>query len=84
MAHLVERDLQDLAQLRSESFERDPADRRDLGIESGPPAQDAEDELPEEILLARGASRTLRDKQGKSALDLAADQTLRDRLAAKE
>ena len=37
-----------------------------------------------EILLARGANRTLRDKQGKSALDLAADQALRDRLAAKQ
>src|SRR5262245_44386955 len=53
MPNLVQRDFEDLAQFRSEPFERDAADRCDLGIESGPPAQDAQDELAEEILLAR-------------------------------
>ena len=36
-----------------------------------------------ELLLSRGANASLRDKSGKSASDLAANDTLRARLAAK-
>ena len=40
------------------------------------------DELVD-ILLARRADRALKDKQGKTAIDLAANQTVRDKLMAR-
>jgi ankyrin repeat protein len=36
------------------------------------------------LLLARGAARDLKDKDGKTALDLATDNPVRDRLRAVE
>jgi ankyrin repeat protein len=36
-----------------------------------------------ELLLARGADRARKDKQGKTALDLAANVDVRDKLSAK-
>jgi len=35
------------------------------------------------LLLQRGADRTLKDKDGKTALDLAANDEVRERLKAK-
>ena len=46
---LVESDLEDLAQVRRELGQGDPADRGDLGVERGLPAQNAEDELAQEV-----------------------------------
>ena len=36
-----------------------------------------------DVLIARGAMRDLKDKDGKTALDLTADNAIRDRLRAK-
>ena len=36
-----------------------------------------------DLLLQRGADRTLKDKEGKTALDLAANADVRAKLAAK-
>jgi ankyrin repeat protein len=36
-----------------------------------------------DVLLARGAARDVKDKDGKTAFDLAADNSIRDRLRAK-
>ena len=53
VAHLVERDLHDLAQARNELLHRDAARAGDLGVERGLPPQDAEDELAQQILVGR-------------------------------
>jgi uncharacterized protein len=36
-----------------------------------------------EMLIGRGADRTVRDKSGKTALDLAANESVRRALAAR-
>jgi ankyrin repeat protein len=36
-----------------------------------------------DLLIARGAARDMRDQNGKTALDLAADNATRERLRAK-
>jgi uncharacterized protein len=36
-----------------------------------------------DLLLRRGANRTLKDSQGKSAADLTTDTALREKLAAQ-
>ena len=36
-----------------------------------------------DLLLARGAARDIKDKDGKTALDLATDNAIRDKLRAQ-
>jgi ankyrin repeat protein len=36
-----------------------------------------------DLLIARGAAREVKDKDGKTALDLAADNAIREKLRAK-
>ena len=42
-------------------------------------AEDSHAEIVD-LLIARGADRTIKDKSGKVALDLAADATVREKL----
>ncbi len=64
MPELVESDLEDLAQVRRELGQGDPADRGDLGVERSLPAQNAEDELAQEVRVdRREPTRKLADER---------------------
>jgi hypothetical protein len=70
-ADLVEGDLQDLAQVRSQARQRDPRNRRQLGVEPRAVAQNAEHDLPQQVaVLRRQAARPPPEQRRRTAAAL--------------